>query len=182
MKVCSQEVERFTSGEWIGKEPRPMGVCGASFWFFPTEGKACDVRESCAEWTASRESLDKKDTKISVYAQTADTYFDSGKEKYDNKDYKGAIEDLNKAIEINPKYAEAYSYRGLAKAKSGDFKGAIEDFNKAIEINPNDAEAYYNRGGAKILLGQKDDGCLDYSKAAELGNSQAYEQIKKYCN
>ena len=39
----------------------------------------------------------------SAYAQTAKTYLDSGKEKYYNKDYKGAIKDLNKAIELNPK-------------------------------------------------------------------------------
>jgi len=92
------------------------------------------VRESCAEWTASRESLDKKDTKISVYAQTADTYFDSGKEKYDNKDYKGAIEDFNKAIELNPNDADAYYNRGDAKILLGQKDDGCLDYSKAAKL------------------------------------------------
>lgn len=73
----------------------------------------------------------------SVYAQTADTYIDSAKEKYDNKDYKGAIQDFTKAIELNPKFADAYSNRGVVKGNLQDYRGAIQDYNKAIELNPN---------------------------------------------
>ena len=36
------------------------------------------------------------------------------------EDYKGAIQDYNKAIEINPNDADAYNNRGNAKAKLED--------------------------------------------------------------
>ena len=115
-----------------------------------------------------------------AYAKTAEYYLESGNTKYNQQDYKGAIQDYNKAIELNPSDAEAYNNRGVAKGKLQDYTGAIQDYNKAIEINPNYA-AYYNRGAAKILLGQKENGCLDLSKAGELGFAGAYEAIKQYC-
>ena len=55
--------------------------------------------------------------------------------KIDIEDYKGAIEDFNKAIEISPNFYGYYEYRGECKLNLKQYKGAIEDFNKAIEIN-----------------------------------------------
>ena len=37
----------------------------------------------------------------------------------------GAIEDYNKAIEINPQYADAFNNRGNVKNDLGDKQGAI---------------------------------------------------------
>ena len=76
-------------------------------------------------------------------------YLKRGMSKDDLKDYKGAIEDYTKAIEINPNNADAYFNRGVSKSNSEDDKGAIEDYTKVIEINPNDTDAYYNRGVLK---------------------------------
>ena len=46
------------------------------------------------------------------------------------KDYKGAIADYTKAIEIDPNYADAYNNRGIAKDELKDYKGAIADYTK----------------------------------------------------
>jgi len=94
----------------------------------------------------------------------------------------GAIQDYNKAIELNPKDANVYYMRGNAKDNLQDYRGAIQDYSKAIEINPSDAASYYMRGLDKLLLEQKDNGCLDLSKAGELGLVGAYEAIKEFCN
>jgi len=61
-------------------------------------------------------------------------------------DIKGAIQDYDKAIELNPKYFDAYYERGEIKRITADVKGAIEDFDKAIQIAPDHAETYYKRG------------------------------------
>ena len=76
---------------------------------------------------------------VLAHAQTAEDYFASGLAKYNQGDYRGAIQDYKKAIEINPNYAEAYISRGNAKVKLGDSKSAIQDYNKATEINRNEA-------------------------------------------
>jgi len=118
--------------------------------------------------------LDAKDT--------YNSYINSGKSKLSLQDYRGAIQDYNKAIELNPNYADAYRNRGISKERLGDYRGAIQDFNKAIELNPKDEFAFMGRGVAKIFLGQNDDGCLDLSKAEELGSSLAHNLIKAFCN
>jgi len=120
---------------------------------------------------------------LPTYAQnSAKEYYDSGVVKAIYGDYQGAIEDYDKAIEIDHRYyATAYFNRGLAKGNLGDYREAIEDYDTAIQVNPKFSKAYYNRGLAKIELGQKYSGCLDLSKAGELGFDKAYESIKKYC-
>ncbi len=75
-----------------------------------------------------------------AYAQTAEDYFKSGNTKYDLKDYKGAIQDYTKAIELNPKYADAYYNRGIAKIELGQKDNGCLDFSKAGELGH--AEAY----------------------------------------
>jgi tetratricopeptide (TPR) repeat protein len=39
--------------------------------------------------------------------KTAEDYFDSGTAKAELQDYRGAIQDYNKAIELNPNYVGA---------------------------------------------------------------------------
>ena len=73
---------------------------------------------------------------ITCFGQSSITLFNRAVYKYENLDYKGAIEDYTKVIERNNKDAKAYLSRGLAKYFLQDFEGAIEDQNKAIEIDP----------------------------------------------
>ena len=118
----------------------------------------------------------------SVFSQTAEEYFNRGIAKYNLGDYRGAIANYNKVIELNPNDAATYNNRGNAKHKLGDYRGAIADYNKVLKLNPNNADAYNNKGFAKHKLGDKNGACLDWSKAGELGYYEAYDTIKKVCN
>ena len=100
-------------------------------------------------------------------AESAEFYKNSGNDKLDNEDYKGAISDFTEAIKINPKDPDAYKGRGIAKSNLEDDKGAISDFNKAIEINPEDGDAYYDRGYSKEMLKDFKGALSDYNKATE---------------
>ena len=103
-----------------------------------------------------------------TFGQTAEEYNDKGDKKYDLEDYKGAIADYNKAIQLKPDYALAYYNRGITKSDLKDYKGAITDYNKAIQLNPSDTLAYYNRGVAKYNLKDYNAAIADYNKYIQL--------------
>ncbi|MGB2273739.1 MAG: hypothetical protein ACPH2K_05130, partial [Flavicella sp.] len=50
------------------------------------------------------------------------------------KDYKGAVKDYTKSIELDQK-KDIYLQRKTLKIELQDFKGAIEDYSKVIEFN-----------------------------------------------
>jgi tetratricopeptide (TPR) repeat protein len=78
------------------------------------------------------------------------------------------MEDLNRAIAIDPKMAEAYFWRGQARNMLGDFEGSDKDLSKAIELDPGYADAYRIRGAFRERAGQRDNAIADYRKALEL--------------
>lgn len=57
-----------------------------------------------------------------------------GANKADDGQLKEALENFNKAIELNPNYVIALFNRATIKADLGDFKGAKEDFCRAKNV------------------------------------------------
>lgn len=119
---------------------------------------------------------------INCYGQTANEYIKSGRIKYyPNEDYQGAIDDFNKAIELDSTNAKAYYYRGRAKRlihnNQNYQREAILDYNKAIELNPKFEEAYNWRGIEYLFMYSKPSKAIeDFSKIIALNpkNAEAY--------
>ena len=106
---------------------------------------------------------------VSSYAQkTAEEYFLEAVPKYFSFNFKGAIKDLDMAIELKPDYAGAYSVRGFAKFKSDDYIGAILDLNRAIELKLDSIDVYYFRAFAKSMLKDYRGAIKDYNKVIEV--------------
>jgi tetratricopeptide (TPR) repeat protein len=105
-------------------------------------------------------------------------YFSSAAQKYQQGDYQGALNDYNRAIQINPGNANAYYNRGLLKAtKFQDPQGALADYDRAIKIKPGYDAAYNNRGNLKTEQLKDYQGALaDYNRAIKLKprNADAY--------
>jgi len=79
-----------------------------------------------------------------------------------------AIEELNKAIDLDKQSLWAHGARGLAHFKKGALKQAVADYSKAIEINPKFIWAYKNRGVAFKALGDHESAKNDLDKAKRL--------------
>ncbi|MBS1638124.1 MAG: tetratricopeptide repeat protein [Bacteroidetes bacterium] len=95
--------------------------------------------------------------------------------KLAEKDYKGAIEYFNKAIELNPKFAYSYSNRGYSKLKLGDIKGAYQDIRKSIELDNTNSYAYKNLALVCLEDGKKSDACKYLLKAKAMGYEERYD-------
>ncbi|QZE14783.1 tetratricopeptide repeat protein [Halosquirtibacter laminarini] len=104
------------------------------------------------------------------------------KDEVDFSNYKEALIDYQKVVQMNPKFHFAWFNIGNTYIKMEDYNNAIEYYNKAVEVFPAFAEAYFNRGLTKIYLKDIEGGALDLSKAGELGMVQAYNIIKRYCD
>ena len=114
------------------------------------------------------------DTKIAAIpagsAPKPDDYIALAAQKFGKQDYRGALAEYNRAIQLNPNYAIAHNYRGLLKAeKLGDSQGALADYNRAIQLDPNFANPYNNRGLLKVEnLGDNQGALADYNRAIQL--------------
>ncbi|MCF8308130.1 MAG: tetratricopeptide repeat protein [Bacteroidales bacterium] len=97
-------------------------------------------------------------------------------------DYTPVLEDLNKALKINPDIPEIWYNKGNIHLQMKNFTEAVKDYTRAIEKDANYAEAYYNRGLTLIYLQDRHRGCLDMSEAGELGLKEAYKVIERYCD
>ena len=118
----------------------------------------------------------------SVYAETAEEYYNSGNACYKQGNYDQAISDYTKTIEINPNIVEAYNNRGGAYIHKGKYEQAISDCTMAIKLEPDYAYAYNNRAGAYYDKKEYDKAWADVHKAEELGatvDSQFLEDLKK---
>jgi tetratricopeptide (TPR) repeat protein len=93
------------------------------------------------------------------------------KHSYDHE-HEDQLDDLNKAIELDPNFAEALFARANLYAmdlpmKSGGFARAVEDLSRFLELKPNDASARHNRAHYYDRLGQYDNAIADYTTLIE---------------
>lgn len=125
--------------------------------------------ESLAQW--------QKREQVSAYH-----YCTSANHKYSAKRYEDAITDLDKAIQLNPKFILAYNGRAAAKIRHGAaeaelgniekaqrlYQAAIEDLNQAIKLNPEHGDAYNTRAAARIEFGKSETDRGDAENAQRL--------------
>ena len=82
--------------------------------------------------------------------------------------YDSALEDYNKAIELDPNSSWAYGNRGNLHAGRGDYESALQDHNRAVELDPTSAPNYSDRGTVYKDLGRYDLAIQDYNRAIKL--------------
>jgi protein O-mannosyl-transferase len=80
-------------------------------------------------------------------------------------DIKGAIDDLNKALELEPGSAHMHSNRGRWYDFLGKHDAAIADYNRAIELNPNFGGSWNNRGALKANANDLEGAAEDFRMA-----------------
>jgi tetratricopeptide (TPR) repeat protein len=81
-----------------------------------------------------------------------------------------ALNDINRAIEIDENYAKAYHIRGLIHEKSGNDNEALSDFTHAIDLDPEYGAAYNSRATLHTKMGNEDLATEDIMMIQSLTN------------
>jgi tetratricopeptide (TPR) repeat protein len=95
-------------------------------------------------------------------------FFHSASIHYYKEEYDRAIEDITKAIELDPEHVSWLCNRALAKYEKKDYNGAIADYSEAIRLRPRYAAGWYSLGYVRGKKQDYDGAIADYTRAIEL--------------
>ncbi|MEH2183547.1 tetratricopeptide repeat protein, partial [Nostoc sp.] len=84
------------------------------------------------------------------------------------KQYTEALQDFDRAIELDPKYAWAIASRGETYHSIKQYTEALQDFNRAIELDPKLEWAIASRGETYHSIKQYTEALQDFNRAIEL--------------
>ncbi|MCP3895280.1 MAG: tetratricopeptide repeat protein [Bacteroides sp.] len=97
------------------------------------------------------------------------------------KQFQRALDDIAKAIELNPKELTYRAEQAVINLRVGRNEGAVNVLNEALKIDPKYAEAYRLLGICQIQLKKNTEACASFAKAKELGDTNVDELIQKHC-
>lgn len=96
-----------------------------------------------------------------------------GYQRLQSGDYKGALEDYNDVVRLEPNEPDNYINRGLVKEKLKDYAGALADYSHALKLDEKNPKAWVCRGNTVSRLGNWKEALEDYGAAIILDNSYA---------
>lgn len=97
------------------------------------------------------------------------------------RQYQRAIDDIAKAIEINPNEISYKIEQAAIYLRIGRYEQAAALLHEIIKNNPDYAESYRLLGLCQVQEKKMKEACANFNKAKELGDENVDELIIKYC-
>lgn len=97
------------------------------------------------------------------------------------KQYQRALDDMAKAIELNPDDLMYRAELAVVNIRVGRNEEALNILRAALEKDAGYAEAYRLMGIAQIQLKKNKEACASFAKAKELGDPNVDALIEKHC-
>ena len=94
--------------------------------------------------------------------------------------YQQALNDINRAIQMNPTEILYYAEKASLEVRVGMYDEAMETARECIRIDAGNSDGYLFLGLAQCLKGNKTEGIANLQKAKDLGDTQAEGLIEKY--
>lgn len=95
----------------------------------------------------------------------AQLHTDLGTGYYERGQLDVALEELNKAIGLDPNYAQAYNILGLIYTVFGDNRKAEQNFERALQLAPNDPQIHHNWGAYLCTHGRERESLAQFEAA-----------------
>lgn len=93
--------------------------------------------------------------------------------------YQLALNDINRALDINPKESVYYIEKALLLIRVNHLQEAITTSNECLIVSPDNADAYATLGYALSKSGKKSEGMEMLNKATSLGSELAPQLTKQ---
>ena len=106
-------------------------------------------------------------------------YYARAEIKFNMKDYKGALKDLNESLRLNPTYELAVIERGVTYYMLKKDNLAINDLTKAIMVDSTSAKAYYYRYLVKKNKNDVTGSNTDLMTAQSIDDNYVKEELSK---
>lgn len=92
------------------------------------------------------------------------TFFFRGIAKYNLGDLRGAKQDFDRSVRINPVFTSGYHYRGITESRFGNYDAALANLQKAIDLRPGSVGLYFSRGVTYFLSQQFENAVKDFDR------------------
>ncbi|KAL9955567.1 hypothetical protein ACROYT_G036906 [Oculina patagonica] len=112
-----------------------------------------------------KQALSYYDKALSWYAEDESAVLNRAITKVMMKDSRGAIQDFNRAVELNPYAAHVYFNRANLYASLRKYKESEDDYTRALSLKPGDALVYKRRADVFGKQGKKAAAIEDYKRA-----------------
>lgn len=92
------------------------------------------------------------------------TFFYRGIAKYNLGDLRGAQQDFDRSVRINPVFTNGFHYRAITRSRFGHYEEALEDLQHAIDLRPGNIGVYFSRGVTYFLAQQFEPAVEDFNR------------------
>lgn len=135
------------------------------------------------------QAASQQDSSAEAFEDDTDALYQSGSDRIDRGDYVGAIADMTKVIEGDPKNPDAYTSRAIAYGKKGEIDKALNDFAEAEKLGGDRANIYTNRSNLYADQGNTEQALSELEVATKadphfagsfFNRAQIYFKQKRY--
>ena len=107
-------------------------------------------------------------------------YYERSQIEVNARMYQQALEDINKAIQLEPREPLYYVEKGAIAVRVSLFDDCIEACQTALQLNPNIIDAYRILGYAQLQKGDKASARQNLQKAIDMGDEAARMLMNTY--
>ncbi|KAI1331253.1 TPR-like protein [Xylariaceae sp. FL0255] len=97
-------------------------------------------------------------------AEQAENFKSLGNKSFKDKQYKKAITEYSKAIELMPDTPTYLSNRAAAYMADGQYEAALEDCSRGVDLDPNNVKYLLRLARIYTNLGRPDEAMITYSR------------------
>ncbi|HYA13203.1 MAG TPA: tetratricopeptide repeat protein [Syntrophales bacterium] len=130
--------------------------------------EVAELKKSSSLANSDRVATVQKEYDQTVAGLSAKDITQQGLSLLREKQYPQAIEQFNKAIDLDSKAITPYILRGSAFIQMKEYEKAIDNFNQAIAAMPKEAAAYFHRGRTYFIMKEYDKAMDDLTTVLRL--------------